>query len=318
MENPRAHTPPPRRFRVLFAGLMTVGLAACDPAVQNLPDRPVTPTPVAAVPSAESLAVKAYMARVQADLLAQGMLRTDGSGNDVPFDARQLADNFTRVAMYDEFTRSGTGFIAQEAVSRLRRWSAPVRVGLNFGASVPPERQATDRARIGSYLARLSRITGHPIGLSDTAANFQVFIVNEDERRALGPVIRQSLPTMTDTELAGLTALPRSNYCVVYGFSQAGSNSYSRAVAVLRSENPDLLSLLCIHEEIAQGLGLVNDSPKARPSIFNDDQEFALLTRQDELMLRILYDPRLRPGMKVEEARPIIQTIASELLGGET
>ena len=299
----------------MLAIVALVGLAACDAAVVNLPDRPVTPPPAATVPSAESLAVKAYMARVQADLLAQGMLRTDGGGPDTPFDARGLTETFIRVAMFDEFTRSGSGFIAQESVSRLRRWAAPVRVGLNFGASVPPERQATDRARIGSYLARLSRLTGHPILLSDTAANFQIFIVNEDERRALGPVIRQSLPTMTDAELAGLTSLPRSNYCVVYGFSQGGSNTYSRAVAVLRAENPDLVNLLCVHEEIAQGLGLVNDSPKARPSIFNDDQEFALLTRQDELLLRILYDARLRPGMKVDEARPIVQAIATELLG---
>ncbi len=40
--------------------------------------------------------------------------------------------------------------------------------------------------------------------------------------------------------------------------------------------------------EIAQGLGLPNDSPTARPTIFNDDEEFALLTRQDEMMLRML------------------------------
>jgi hypothetical protein len=44
---------------------------------------------------------------------------------------------------------------------------------------------------------------------------------------------------------------------------------------VIRAEHPDLLRLSCLHEEIAQGLGLPNDSPRARPSIFNDDEEFA-------------------------------------------
>ena len=63
-------------------------------------------------------------------------------------------------------------------------------------------------------------------------------------------------------------------------------------------------------------MGLVNDSPTARPSIFNDDEEFALLTRQDEMMLRMLYDPRLRPGMTEAEARPIVEAIAQEYLGG--
>jgi hypothetical protein len=73
----------------------------------------------------------------------------------------------------------------------------------------------------------------------------------------------------------------------------------------------------CLHEEIAQGLGLINDSPQARPSIFNDNSEFALLTRQDELLLRLLYDPRLKPGMSLAEAKPIIETIAAELVAGE-
>jgi hypothetical protein len=70
----------------------------------------------------------------------------------------------------------------------------------------------------------------------------------------------------------------------------------------------------CFHEEIAQGLGLINDSPRARPSIFNDTKEFALLTRQDELMLRILYDARLKPGMTLAEAAPIVEVIAAELM----
>jgi hypothetical protein len=71
-----------------------------------------------------------------------------------------------------------------------------------------------------------------------------------------------------------------------------------------------------MHEEIAQGLGLANDSPRARPSIFNDDEEFALLTRQDELMLKMLYNPALRPGMTLEEARPIVARLAAQLVGG--
>ena len=35
-------------------------------------------------------------------------------------------------------------------------------------------------------------------------------------------------------------------------------------------------------------------------------------------MLRILYDPRLRPGMTLDVAQPIIETIAAELLPGES
>ncbi len=34
-------------------------------------------------------------------------------------------------------------------------------------------------------------------------------------------------------------------------------------------------------------------------------------------MLRILYDPRLEPGMSLEEARPVVERIAQELMSGE-
>jgi hypothetical protein len=63
-------------------------------------------------------------------------------------------------------------------------------------------------------------------------------------------------------------------------------------------------------------MGLSNDSPQARPSVFNDDEEFGLLTTHDEELLRILYDRRLRPGMSQGEAMPIVQTIIAERLGG--
>ena len=47
----------------------------------------------------------------------------------------------------------------------------------------------------------------------------------------------------------------------------------------------------CVHEEMAQGLGLGNDSETARPSIFNDDEEFALLTeRQYDAGAKLLYE----------------------------
>ncbi|MCP4818328.1 MAG: DUF2927 domain-containing protein, partial [Shimia sp.] len=65
----------------------------------------------------------------------------------------------------------------------------------------------------------------------------------------------------------------------------------------------------------AQGLGLPNDDPKARPSIFNDDDEFALLTTHDEMLLHMLYDQRLSAGMTVDEARPIIYILAREQTG---
>ena len=154
--------------------------------------------------------------------------------------------------------------------------------------------------------------------LDDNNPNFLISIVSEDERRALGPELRAALPDLSAQDVAGITDLPRSTYCIVLAQSAGSTGVYQHAFAVIRAEHPDLLRLSCIHEEIAQGLGLPNDSPMARPSIFNDDEEFALLTRMDELMLRILYNPALRPGMTEAEARPIVAELAQRLVDGET
>ena len=48
------------------------------------------------------------------------------------------------------------------------------------------------------------------------------------------------------------------------------------------------------------------------PSIFNDDQEFAVVTEHDEMLLKLLYDQRLRTGMSAEEAMPIAHQILND------
>jgi hypothetical protein len=311
----------PLRPLLLAPALAALALSGCvDPAlVASSPAPAARPAaaPAAAV-TPKSAAARAYFAEVQQALLAEGLMRTDGGGQDTPFDDRMLAENFLRVALYDEYSRSGGGFVREESASILRKWEVPVRVGLRFGASVPPDKQAADRARIGSYLGRLARLTGHPIALAETDVNFTLFIVSEDEREALGPQLAAVMPGLSARDIADVTHMPRTTYCLVYAVSPGNTGAYTRAVAVVRAEHPDLLRQSCFHEEIAQGLGLANDSPRARPSIFNDDEEFSLLTRQDEMMMRILYDPALRPGMRLAEAQPIVESLARRLFGGNS
>lgn len=307
-----------RAFLVVF---IAAGLSGCVVPGAGTTGRASQPPPPRAEPSTASpasLALVSYYASLQADLLSRGLMRTDTGAKDAPFSAMMLANNFTRIALYDEFDSSSGNLVARATESRLRRWAMPVRVGLRFGASSPPAYRSTETARVASLLARLSRITGLSIQLADSGVNFHLYIVNEDERQALGPTISAAMPGIAPSEVAAFTRMPASTYCQVSAMVDNATSLYRRAFAVVRAEHPDLMHLACLHEEISQGLGLPNDSPAARPSIFNDDQEFALLTPMDELMLRMLYDPRLKPGMSVAQARPIIEQIAEELVGGDS
>lgn len=302
----------------LVTGAACLGLAGCigsGPVAMAPPPEPIPAIP--APQTAKSAAAQAYYAQVQQALLSQGMLRTD-AGADIPVTDRVLAENFMRIALFDEYRRGSGGFVREETASNLRRWEIPVRIGIRFGPSVPPEKQATDRARIASFAARLSQVTGHPISVDERAPNFFIHVVSEDEREALEPTIRATLPGLGAAEVAGITQMPKTTYCLVYALADNTTGAYTRAFAVIRAEHPDLLRLSCLHEELTQGLGLPNDSPRARPSIFNDDEEFALLTDQDELLLRILYSRDLRPGMTAAAARPIVFSLARRVTGGDS
>jgi hypothetical protein len=297
-------------------------LAGCDgtaPAGLSAPSGPAsTPAEPATSPlSAESLAARAYYQRIETAALARGQLRTDGGGTDTPFSADDLARNFERIAFFDEFQRQGGQLVARPRESTLHRWQGSVRVEVAFGDTVPAEQRARDRMTIAAYLAQLSDLTGLPIRMTGFAPNFTVFILNEEERRLARHRILDLAPGMDPEALTSALEMKPDTYCTVFSFSPAGSAVYSRALAVIRGELPEILRLSCLHEEIALGLGLVNDSPRARPSIFNDNDEFATLTRQDALMLRMLYDRRLAPGMSLSQAAPTVESIAAELMGGE-
>lgn len=293
--------------------LSLVALAACDGFAPGRVAPAPTPPPR---PSAQSDALRVYYAQVQADLLARGLLRTDGGGPDTPYTPDMVARNFERVAFYDEYARGAGLRKSSGRAGQLRRWTKPVRIAVEYGARVPAAIRTEDTVTVTHYAARLAKITGHSIAVSPRAANFHVMVMTEDDRDQMLQRVTEIVPGVSRSTLGLFRDIPRSIHCLVVAFSaEDNDNDYNTAIAFVRAEHPDLLRKSCYHEEIAQGLGLANDSPEARPSIFNDDDEFALLTTHDETLLKMLYDPRLGVGMTLDQARPVIHILAREQAG---
>lgn len=262
-------------------------------------------------PSAASAELRQYYRVLQQDLQTRGLLRTDGGGPDTPYDAEDLARNFEAIAFYSEYAgRTGGTALG------MSRWNGPVRITAEFGPSVPPGQRANDTAVVKDYATRLARVTGHEISAGNKRGNFHVLFASKDDAEFLARRVRELLPSAPQSDIDLFVNPPRNFACfVLAGGTQSNPNSYVRAVALIRAEHPDLIRQSCVHEEIAQGLGLRNDSPRARPSIFNDDDEFAYLTSHDEKLLQMLYDPSLSPDMTVDEARPILHILAREKMG---
>ena len=72
----------------------------------------------------------------------------------------------------------------------------------------------------------------------------------------------------------------------------------------------------CLHEELAQSLGPLNDLYHLSDSVFNDDNFHTVLTGFDMLVLRATYAPELRSGMSRSEVAARLPAILARMNPG--
>ena len=119
---------------------------------------------------------------MQADLLAQGLLRTDGGGPDTPFTDTMLLRNFERIALAEEYERGAGLRPSRGELGRIKKWKKPVRVAVEFGALVPAAQRVQDSNMVAQYVRRLARVSGHPIAMDGNDTNFHVLFMSEDDK----------------------------------------------------------------------------------------------------------------------------------------
>jgi len=267
-------------------------------------------------PPALSYDLGTYYAAAETEIRAQGGMRTEYEPADAAFSKDDLARDFMRIAMFDEYQTVNGSYVAREAPSNLRRYDHPVLVRVINGASTPEADAQFNATAVAQFTRRLGRLTGHDIRFANTGetANMVVFFLSRDEQPRIA---RQLGRYVTAPPRAVEDAFANSSVdllCAAFSLSNERTpDSYRSSVILIKSEHSIAQRNACVQEEMAQALGLTNDSRAARPSIFNDDEEFAALTRHDELLLRILYDPRLQSGMPPAEVRPLLPTIINDI-----
>lgn len=72
----------------------------------------------------------------------------------------------------------------------------------------------------------------------------------------------------------------------------------------------------CLHEEIAQALGPLNDLYRLPDTVFNDDNFHTVLTDFDMTILRIYYAPELHSGQTADEAAARLPAILARINPG--
>lgn len=139
------------------------------------------------------------------------------------------------------------------------------------------------------------RIRGLDAGLapSEETSNFQLYIVDRADYEA---TVREKIYDDKTSPAAGR--------CLVRVYT--ASSGISRSTAVIVGDEGDHLFRRCLVEEILQGLGPMNDDDRLIHSVFNDLSDHDTFTRFDQLLMNMLYDPRIRPGMNAKKVKPLL------------
>ncbi|MAG96767.1 MAG: DUF2927 domain-containing protein [Alphaproteobacteria bacterium] len=90
-----------------------------------------------------------------------------------------------------------------------------------------------------------------------------------------------------------------------------------KSMIVINVEREFALTEHCLLEELSQSLGLPNDSPLVTPSIFNTRDRLTKLSFIDKVLIRTLYDPRLKAGTPKKLALRQVRAIIKELARGK-
>ena len=238
----------------------------------------------------------------------RGLMREVRNPADAPYSNEALAKNFSVIMFHGEQHNSWTKRGSAGPERPMKRQTGPVTFAIK-GAATPE-----DRAYIEGFMDRMRDLTGLTITEVGNTHRLQIHFVDNEHRVALG----EKLKNWPRWKFASQHLIDGMKGIICGAYSQQlEGERHPTVIIVIRDEVEGILRKACIEEEIAQAFGPGADHPAARPSIFNDDQEFALLTEHDEYLFRILHDPRLKNGMKKAEAMPIVRGIIAELRPGK-
>ena len=262
----------------------------------------------------QELKLRKYYNRLEERKLSLGLLRQDGGGTDTPFDVEDIVEAFEQLAFYNEYKIGENQLLPNTDMVNLGKWNSTINISMRFGNSVATKQKKKDLLDIHNLLLILSEATKHKMKISNKNMNMYIVVGNQKEVAELTSKIGANLPEFDPKRIPIITRLPKDIHCLAMTSMSAGPNSEIKsALIIIRSELPKLMRIACFHEEIAQSLGLTNDSHLARPSIFNDDDEFATLTRLDKILLQILYDNRLKSGISKQNSFQLVRQIAKEI-----
>jgi hypothetical protein len=207
------------------------------------------------------------------------------------FTDAEISEGFFRTAFGAELHIAG-------AVNRIRKFEVPVRVRVANRAR--PDRRSELAAIIDDIGRRIQHLD---IAIADNAAaaNMTATLVHD---RDLPHTVNQ----IYGRQRAQLIRRSLAPQCLS-SFRKDENFRIVHSQAIIVADAGDFVFYDCAYEELLQALGPINDTNAVPWTMFNDRVHMGFFDVYDQYILNVLYDPRIRAGMKPDEVRALLPQV---------
>jgi hypothetical protein len=236
-----------------------------------------------------------------------GAVRTPATSAEIPAIAsRQHAEkkDFTDNEILEGFfkTAFGAEYHLAGRVDRIRKYDVPVRVFAD--GAVRADRKA--------QLAKVVADIGQRIQHIDIA-----MAANSDEANVIVNLVRDRDLSRTITNFYGSERAKEIRASLdpqcLSGFRKNERFEIEHSDVILTVDSGDFVFLDCAYEELLQSLGPINDTSSVPWTMFNDDVSMGFFDVYDQYILNLLYDPRIKAGMTVQEVKAVLPEVLADV-----
>ena len=207
----------------------------------------------------------------------------------------EIVDGFLKTAFGAEYHLAGR-------VDRIRKYDAPVRV---FADGI---RRSNRKAQLAKVVADIATRVRHlDIAMVDGSedANVVVKLVRDRD-------LNRTIGAFYGTDRAREIRRNLDPQCLS-GFRKNERYEIEHSDVILTVDNGDFTFLDCAYEELLQSLGPINDTNSIPWTMFNDSVQMGFFDVYDQYLLNILYDPRIKPGMTVQEVTALLPQVLADV-----
>ena len=210
------------------------------------------------------------------------------------FTDTEITDGFLKTAFGAEYHLAGR-------VDRIRKYDMPVRVYADGTRADRKAQLARVVADIGAKIQHLDIATTE----NSDDANIKVKLVRDRD-------LYRTITTFYGSERAREIRTSLDPQCLS-GFRKNEQFEIEHSDVILTVDNGDFVFFDCAYEELLQSLGPINDTASVPWTMFNDSVSMGYFDVYDQYILNLLYDPRIKAGMTVQEVKAVLPEVLADV-----